>query len=745
MTVRNVKKNLAGQQDLLPGVGPYSQSRRGVAVSMDGPAKSYIELWKSYCGDAYVGTFEDGFTATTGNVAVSLVLGRAYRYTGTTQVIVAKNSSPDISWSELVVSTDSLLAREALRRSYAEAGYNLVAGSFEAGGTLVNVNDVLLQESTGKAFSGPAGGVSSGTNPASGGFTEVTSVYSKFNAADYGLNEANTGLQNCKALQALAAAVQAEGGGHVTFPYGSYTIGAQTLAGVTGKGYSYLAEMGFSVSGLTKDLVLNFEGSKFKWADGLRFGSFDPVTGNPRATTSPYYVLDSAAGIGTAFEVKDSKAVIILGSVKIDGNGPNMVIGGKWGDKGYQLGHSGFRLMRNESVVNEAYVDTRNHLLDGYYCGCLQVPNGFTTLSNIYSLYNGRQGLSITGGNNITINSSVLGMTSDGAIINSPGFGVDIETEIAPIDGITFNTCYFPVGQGGGVVSDNFSVRNATFNDCIFEGSIGRLLYLRLSGCKFNNCKFYGQLFPVTAGTHAYQSGGLPVFTNCHFSNMKRDGITKASGWPRSMIEVSAIFRNCTALVYHESAAHVTAFAIDGSEVFGFNVDITGTLPSSGAWMLIRGLNHNIKDLLINNKTTSGSDTTNAAFIEVGTPSVENCHLGADASGHKSLRWGTPANYPNSIGLLMNGSWDLSTAPNLQNTIPREMFLSLSTNMSALDDKQTLLCSCTTIGVTGQFYPRGAVIYMQPLSVGAVASYGCTVSGLAGSTAVFKPLNTVGA
>lgn len=43
--------------------------------------------------------------------------------------------------------------REALRRSYAEAGYNLVDGSFEAGGTLVNVNDVLLQERTGVAYS----------------------------------------------------------------------------------------------------------------------------------------------------------------------------------------------------------------------------------------------------------------------------------------------------------------------------------------------------------------------------------------------------------------------------------------------------------------------------------------------------------------------------------------------------------------------------------------------------------------
>lgn len=62
--------------------------------------------------------------------------------------------------------------REALRRSYAEAGYNLVDGSFEAGGTLVNANDVLLQERTGKAFSGPAGTVAAVTNPASGGFVD---------------------------------------------------------------------------------------------------------------------------------------------------------------------------------------------------------------------------------------------------------------------------------------------------------------------------------------------------------------------------------------------------------------------------------------------------------------------------------------------------------------------------------------------------------------------------------------------
>ena len=73
-------------------------------------------------------------------------------------------------------SSTKVLTREALRRSYAEAGYNLVDGSFEVGGTLVNANDVLLHEATGKGFTGPAGHVSAGADPTSGGFVDRSGV-----------------------------------------------------------------------------------------------------------------------------------------------------------------------------------------------------------------------------------------------------------------------------------------------------------------------------------------------------------------------------------------------------------------------------------------------------------------------------------------------------------------------------------------------------------------------------------------
>ena len=54
---------------------------------------------------------------------------------------------------------------ESLRRSYAEAGLTLVDGSFEEGGTLTSVSDVLLHKASGIAYSGPIGSVATGTDP----------------------------------------------------------------------------------------------------------------------------------------------------------------------------------------------------------------------------------------------------------------------------------------------------------------------------------------------------------------------------------------------------------------------------------------------------------------------------------------------------------------------------------------------------------------------------------------------------
>lgn len=210
MTIRNVKKNLAGQQDLLPGVGPYSQIRRGVVVDVDGPAKSYIELWKDYCGEAYVGTFEDGFVTKPDCVAVSLALGKAYRYTATAEVSIPANSLVDINWVELSTSARVVQVMELYRRSYADAGYNVV-GTFQAGFTIVNVNDVGIDLATGKGFTGPAGTVAAGTDPASGWFVDrsaaLRDVYPEsFGGVGNATGVAGVGVDSTQAFINAAAA-----------------------------------------------------------------------------------------------------------------------------------------------------------------------------------------------------------------------------------------------------------------------------------------------------------------------------------------------------------------------------------------------------------------------------------------------------------------------------------------------------------------------------------------------------------
>lgn len=135
-------------------------------------------------GFTRVGTFLSGATLTNPRQTLLWDIadggdGQEYGWSGTFPKIVPPSSTPSSTggiavgaWMSRFDPELRVQVREALRRSYAEAGYNLVDGSFEAGGTLVNANDVLLQERTGKAFSGPAGTVAAGTNPASGMFVD---------------------------------------------------------------------------------------------------------------------------------------------------------------------------------------------------------------------------------------------------------------------------------------------------------------------------------------------------------------------------------------------------------------------------------------------------------------------------------------------------------------------------------------------------------------------------------------------
>ena len=79
-----------------------------------------------------------------------------YRWNGVFPKVIAANSQPEPknenSWVPVNIKT-SAVEREALRRTYQEIGLTLVSGSFEQGGGLNSLTDILLEEKTGKCYS----------------------------------------------------------------------------------------------------------------------------------------------------------------------------------------------------------------------------------------------------------------------------------------------------------------------------------------------------------------------------------------------------------------------------------------------------------------------------------------------------------------------------------------------------------------------------------------------------------------
>ena len=104
------------------------------------------------------------------------------------------------------------------------------------------------------------------------------------NVLDYGADP--TGVANSTdAFYAAASAINAADGGHLIVPAGTYIVGKQTFAGATGLGYAYRASYIIRIANCTKPVLIDFQGVYIKIAPGLKFGSFNPVTGVATAGT----------------------------------------------------------------------------------------------------------------------------------------------------------------------------------------------------------------------------------------------------------------------------------------------------------------------------------------------------------------------------------------------------------------------------------------------------------------------------
>jgi hypothetical protein len=291
------------------------------------------------------------------------------------------------------------------------------------------------------------------------------------------------------ALRAASSYVQDQSGGTLLFPKGGYLVGQQTFQGTLLDGVTPVAygpEEIVTIKNATRPVVLSGYGAVLKAADGLHYGSFDPVTGLRYEPTSmpfldfAYYGYPYRALINI-----EGNASVIVEGFELDGNNTKLVLGGYWGDSSWQLEGAGIWASRNDSL-NFRDLNIHHQPLDGMviaYAGLTE--NGRATpvkIENVRARFNGRQGLSFVGGKNLHIvncdfsqTGQALNTVSAELVRSTPGAGIDFEAENSIIRDVLVENSIFLSNWGGGIAASSGDSRRVRIKGSKIESlTIGR-------------------------------------------------------------------------------------------------------------------------------------------------------------------------------------------------------------------------------------------------------------------------------
>lgn len=346
----------------------------------------------------------------------------------------------------------------------------------------------------------------------------------KLNASSFGFLPSASAAKNTIALHRISEKINGISGGlTLIINKGSYRVGSEIFARGTGKGYAYSGQTMLHLTGCTKPVIIEGNGSTIKLADGLHFGSFQSVTGAVhRAPAGGFYNNDFVAYPRNMIELNRNKSVTIRNLI-LDGNVQNLVIGGYWGDTGIQLPGDGILGSDNEELTVDR-VTSKYFPRDGIQVGNA-TPDTKTPLKKVFLLNstfsgNVRQGLSWVGGNHLyalncrfintgkTINA---GLKS--AVYSAPGAGIDMEAELGLIRNGLFENCLIDNNAGAGFLTVG-DVAHITYNGGKIIGATNWSIYGTGPQASFTKTLIVGSPVNLRTGTGPNDKENTQ-FTNC--------------------------------------------------------------------------------------------------------------------------------------------------------------------------------------------------------------------------------------
>jgi hypothetical protein len=329
------------------------------------------------------------------------------------------------------------------------------------------------------------------------------------------------------ALNAAAKFLEHEGGGTLAFSDKVYLVGRQ--AHVPGAKPFYRNQDVVRIRRCPRKVTIAGNGAVLRCAPGLRFGSFDPHTGLPARITLPFADLDYLVTPFTAaILLEQNSGGIEIRDIEIDGRIQDAVIGGMWGESGWQVPHHGISLNNNRGTHLVRNVHAHHLGTDGIVMlseiTTDTEPAVPTTVEDSRFEYNGRQGTSVIGGKGIAFRRCKFNHIGRiGVIQTSPGAGVDLEAEWGIIRDILFEDCEFDGNTGAGLAADSGDGARIVARRCRFIGARNYALWPNKPDMEFRDCLIVGGMtgfFSDPSGERA------PKFYNCRFSDDPRHSST---------------------------------------------------------------------------------------------------------------------------------------------------------------------------------------------------------------------------
>jgi hypothetical protein len=402
-----------------------------------------------------------------------------------------------------------------------------------------------------------------------------------------------------EAFARMTDAVNAVGGGTIILAPKTYVVGAQVTNAQSRYAFDPAPIMEFD--GCKRALTIQGNGARLLCADGLRFGTFARSTGLPTQNPMPNYDVSEVASPYLAMiTVQNCTGKVSIENLELDGNVDRLLLGGPFGDTGWQIPGTGIRLINNSGGETLKNIHTHHHALDGLLISTLLDRATSTVCETVVSEYNARQGCSIVSGSNFKFANCRFNHTGKAKFYSAPGAGVDIEAETSPIRNLGFVGCEFSNNSGVGMIADSGDTEAATFRQCRFIGTASWAAWPAKPNFRFEDCEFVGSICqahgdpdpsravqflrcsftddPALTPTKQVYAPRLPIadlgsgdvnvrFDGCDFE------LQNASVLPWTL---QSTFNNCTMVQTSSQQAYPRGFFTGTNRIEG-NVDLYGS------------------------------------------------------------------------------------------------------------------------------------------------------------------------